>query len=707
MSDDRLSENAAIAPNTEITALAQQVATARDKLPLQHDTALYDALSDDEIRAERELAEWIRTQRRTQRRRAVGDELAAEQRDRRTSALIRRTDEADARWHRKALAARRRVSSADARLAQLYRRSEWSSRALIGVVVLGMVWAGVNVQRNLVPSGDMSDPLYWLSYGIEAMISIPIIVIMVTATTAARWGRELDRGKVIVFELALLGTTIALNAGPHLAAGSFGRAAEFAIAPVMVGVVIWLHAWVSARYAMLIESASVELPGDAGYSASERMASHAFPQQAADSLAADRRALGHTLRIAVAPELRSPLIDPAVVSSTAPHSAAKHDLRATATPTDVATAATFGGHEAADVATEATEATEDLEFAAVKTASAAGTDELISTTTGTAFETAAASEQANPADSLDQPIVSEPVVRDTSAPSAAPLVAAAEGIAAPSAERTYPHGLRRPSSDKPSAPGTLELIHKAAADHRRNGTEHVGRTTGVAATLRRIPVTAAAHSPAGEATGTDPVPEATMHAGTVARDPDGDTPPITDPVTVHNDPQPPAAEPEQLTLTAEPGEQLALQPAPAPHTEPTPEPAESAAPVPERTDTTASTSAPTAAVSHPTTIPAADLDEPAVPDPVDLDVPDEDDDDLPAPDDFDFDEDTEVRALARRIAHRSPLRLTLDQIEEILELTDQSWSARSIGSEVGVPSSTVTNIVEFAHKIRQPYAFTG
>ncbi|MGK8504428.1 hypothetical protein [Nocardia asiatica] len=155
------------------------------------------------------------------------------------------------------MAARRRASSEDARLAQLYRRAEWSSRALIAVVVLGMVWAGVNVQHNLVPSGDMSDPLYWLSYGIEAMISIPIITIMVAATTAARWGRELARGKVIFFEAALLGTTVALNTGPHLAAGDLGRAVEYAIAPVMVGVVIWLHAWVSARYAVLIDGAPV------------------------------------------------------------------------------------------------------------------------------------------------------------------------------------------------------------------------------------------------------------------------------------------------------------------------------------------------------------------------------------------------------------------------------------------------------------------
>ncbi|WP_280483775.1 hypothetical protein [Nocardia farcinica] len=242
----------------EIAALARRVQTARGKLPLQYDSALVEVLSDAEIAAERELAEWTRARRRAQRRRAVRAELAAEKRERRAAARIRRAEEADARWHRRALAARRRVANQDARLAQLYRRAEWSSRALIAVVVLGMVWAGVNVQRNLVPSGDMSDPLYWLSYGIEAMISIPIITIMIVATTAARWGRELPRGKVVFFEVALLGTTIALNTGPHLAAGDFGRAAEYAIAPAMVGVVIWLHAWVAARYAQLIDSVEVD-----------------------------------------------------------------------------------------------------------------------------------------------------------------------------------------------------------------------------------------------------------------------------------------------------------------------------------------------------------------------------------------------------------------------------------------------------------------
>lgn len=750
MSDDRSMEDAVSSPNTEITALAQQVATARGKLPLQHDTALYDALSDAEIRAERELAEWIRAQRRKQRRRAVADELAAEQRDRRTGRRIRRTDEADARWHRKALAARRRVSSADARLAQLYRRAEWSSRALIGVVVLGMVWAGVNVQHNLVPSGDMSDPLYWLSFGIEAMISIPIITIMVAATTAARWGRELERGKVLVFELALLGTTVALNAGPHLAAGSFGRAAEYSIAPVMVGVVIWLHAWVSARYALLIESASVELPGDSSYSTVERVVSEtSVTGLAGAEIEAARRVSTNS----IAGVGGSSVVQPSgpALQTAAAQAAAPDQRVAQADPTAVQT-------EVAGTA-EAARHTGQSEVADVRTEVAAVSEPAASSEAGSP----AGEFMSQPADlSAKAPV--RPAAEDlaTAVPTHVPAPSAADSVGTGSESQTASseplaaqvsspytppetatgwgqptHGVRRPSTDKATAPGTLELIHKAAADHRRNGSDHA-RVNGATPTLRRIPVTAAAQATAGEATGTDPVPEATAHAGTVARDRNGDTAAPTESVVVHNDPQPPADEPEQLTfvteLEAAPEQLPPTSPAHAPKQQrPDLEPATAAqqqAPSPEPTP--AAKQQLTQPESTPATEPQLTQPEPAVapkkqltkveaasaedmsparerepvqsPEPIEPDLDDEDD---LADDAYDFDDDTEVRALARQIAHRSPLRLTLDQIEEILELTDQSWSARSIGAEVGVSGSTVTNIVEFARKIRQPYAFTG
>ncbi|MFD5178381.1 hypothetical protein ACFWM1_21435 [Nocardia sp. NPDC058379] len=874
MSDDRSMEDAVSSPNTEITALAQQVATARGKLPLQHDTALYDALSDAEIRAERELAEWIRAQRRKQRRHAVADELAAEQRDRRTGALIRRADEADARWHRKALAARRRVSSADARLAQLYRRAEWSSRALIGVVILGMVWAGVNVQHNLVPSGDMSDPLYWLSFGIEAMISIPIITIMVAATTAARWGRELERGKVLLFELALLGTTVALNAGPHLASGSYGRAAEYAIAPVMVGVVIWLHAWVSARYALLIEGASVELPGEASYSPAERVMSMAGVGSVPASTLEHGAVQGDSRTQAVERETVTAARDVAETSMARPD--VDKERASGAMQTSVPESQENSAAQVATAVGSAMSAA-DTEVRAAREHPAAQDATVVATALGAVDSDAQASQDAALGGSAAQATTvaattmgavdsdaqaSQNAALDHSAPQATTVAASALGAVGSAAQASQDaalggsaaqaatevetvlgdadsgaqasrdaaarvdstpietlagrgqltHGGRRPSTDKIAAPGTLELIHKAAAEHRRNG-DHA-RVNGATPTLRRIPVTTAAQATAGEATGTDPVPEATAHAGSVARDRNGDTAAPTASVVVHNDPQPPA-QPEQLTLTADleqlpsaasgpgsnqqPAERESTPSADRHRSKSEPQQATSApaagrqltddfavsrnqqraetdqAPVAMRasvdeqtadqvtksavagvaqqqdttsganhspqTDTTPSANdtrqqitksaasakqqlAETEAVtpeaessSQPAPRPIAEKQLTKVaavaaapiseqsPEPIELDDEDQHEDDLT--DDYDFDDDTEVRALARQIAHRSPLRLTLDQIEEILELTDQSWSARSIGAEVGVSGSTVTNIVEFARKIRQPYAFTG
>lgn len=815
MSDDRSMEDAVSSPNTEITALAQQVATARGKLPLQHDTALYDALSDSEIRAERELAEWIRAQRRKQRRRAVADELAAEQRDRRTGALIRRSDEADARWHRKALAARRRVASPDARLAQLYRRAEWSSRALIGVVVLGMVWAGVNVQHNLVPSGDMSDPLYWLSFGIEAMISIPIITIMVAATTAARWGRELERGKVLVFELALLGTTVALNAGPHLASGSYGRAAEFSIAPVMVGVVIWLHAWVSARYAVLIEGASVELPGStANYAATERVSADepvvsgigpapvrgvavqpALDIELAPAAPGFAAAQAHTdspaaASAATAADTVDAPLTPTAAPANAPTPAAEAVLGTAPTknspvadgPTservaepNASTTSAAGESDALNPSTQETgtepvaatvenEPTVD-EFASellTDTASRSVMTEPSAPVYDSADTLAARSTVTEPSAPVDNS-VDKPAIRSTATKPSAPVDNSVDEPAArstvtkpsapldnpvdkPAARSTGTESLvltgnsaddpsfitprtperpqspvitRRLTADKSSAPGTLELIHKAAAEHRRNG-DHT-RVNGSPA-VRRIPAAAAAHSPAGDATGADPVPEATAHAGSVARDRNGDTSAPTDSVVLHKDPQP-ADEPEQLTLLAQPTLEGATADLPRVLETPARESGSAdSAPTSEAasgTETDASAAIGTEtdaefASDSETDAAESDLVEPhsihtASTDPIDLAENDADSDE-PEEDlteDYDFDDDNEVRALARQIAHRNPLRLTLAQIEEILELTDQSWSARSIGAEVGVSGSTVTNIVEFARKIRQPYAFTG
>lgn len=242
--------------------LATRVRKAQARLPLQADPALYTALSDEEMKAERELAEQERETAREIRRRRMAAELANAKRDQATAEAISKSEASDARWLERARSKKRRLTSDDAKLAQLTRNSEWSARALVAAVALGMAWSAVNAQHNLVPSGSMADPLFWLSYGVEAMISLPLIVIMVASTSATRWGRTMapeQKKKVIAVELALLTTTLALNVGPHLFPphGQQVEAVEvfkFGVAPVMVGVLLRVHAWASDHYADLILS---------------------------------------------------------------------------------------------------------------------------------------------------------------------------------------------------------------------------------------------------------------------------------------------------------------------------------------------------------------------------------------------------------------------------------------------------------------------
>lgn len=220
---------------------------------LQAHPALYTALSERERIAERRLAEWERDQDRIGRRRRLENAKKGELREQRTEAKLSKAEHQDRQWFQQALSARRRASAPEAQLARVFRRNTITARTLYGVVVFGMLWASINVQGNLVPDRNPGNPLFWLSFGIEAMFSVPLILIMIHAQTASELGEETDRGVIVLLELALLSSSIALNAGPHYFAGDIGRGAEYSAAPIMIGVAIWLHAWLARRYARLVK----------------------------------------------------------------------------------------------------------------------------------------------------------------------------------------------------------------------------------------------------------------------------------------------------------------------------------------------------------------------------------------------------------------------------------------------------------------------
>ncbi|APE33508.1 hypothetical protein BOX37_05465 [Nocardia mangyaensis] len=242
----------------DVSQLAQRVERARGRLAYQFDPALTDALSEDELRAERELAERIREQDREQRWKHTQAMASASDRSRQTTEAIEKADMRDLLLARKAMAAQRRESSPHAKLASLYRHRSWSLKALAGVVGAGMLWSAVNVQQNIAPGGP-SDPLFWFSYLLEAMISVCLIIIMVGTNKVAEWGVIDNRRQVALAELALLGLTVTLNTYPYVRDGRWYDAAVHAVAPVMIGVALLIHDAVSARYGLAITRATSQV----------------------------------------------------------------------------------------------------------------------------------------------------------------------------------------------------------------------------------------------------------------------------------------------------------------------------------------------------------------------------------------------------------------------------------------------------------------
>ncbi|WP_043657988.1 hypothetical protein [Nocardia thailandica] len=242
----------------DVSQLAQRVERARGRLAYQFDPALTDSLSEEELRAERELAERIREQDREQRWKNIQAAATASDRARQTNEAIEKADMRDLLLARKAIAAQRRESSPHAKLASLYRHRSWSLRALAGVVGAGMLWSAVNVQHNIAPGGP-SDPLYWFSYLLEAMISVCLIIIMVGTNKVAEWGVIDNRRQVALAEIALLGLTVTLNTYPYVREGRWYDAAVHAVAPVMIGVALLIHDAASARYGLAITRATSQV----------------------------------------------------------------------------------------------------------------------------------------------------------------------------------------------------------------------------------------------------------------------------------------------------------------------------------------------------------------------------------------------------------------------------------------------------------------
>lgn len=249
--------------------LSTRVQTAQARLTHQDDPALLAAKSVAELAADRAVAERVRAHHRTEQLAQITAAGITAGQVRKATTKIVEADARDLMLARRALADRRRQDSPHAQLASLFKIKRWSGRALAGVVVAAMLYSAVNVQHNLAPGGP-TDPLYWASYLLEALISTVLVVFMVTGAAVARWpitdGQQLIRWT----EGLLLAGSIGLNTYPYIGRGDWFGVAVHGVAAVMMGVALIAHDAVSRRLGQAITAAAATAP--TGDDIAERLA---------------------------------------------------------------------------------------------------------------------------------------------------------------------------------------------------------------------------------------------------------------------------------------------------------------------------------------------------------------------------------------------------------------------------------------------------
>ncbi|MBN9748632.1 hypothetical protein DMP23_47485 [Amycolatopsis sp. A1MSW2902] len=241
-------------------SLAERAADAEERQAvLSNSNALFEAPDLDEIDARiaaekqlraLQLAHRVREDkaaidqldREAQRQRSRAEKDAAEE-DR------RRNEEADIqRWKQRAGDRAEQLTSKSAQLAETAKLLVTAKKAIIAGIILLLAWSGVNVQQQLVPGNELGNPLFWISYALDVTLGGTLVLLMLTSATTARAGmgqrKTLVRGWRVsryLQEAAILAASLALNSGTHLAHGELLLAAKAAIAPVMVGMLVWAY----------------------------------------------------------------------------------------------------------------------------------------------------------------------------------------------------------------------------------------------------------------------------------------------------------------------------------------------------------------------------------------------------------------------------------------------------------------------------------
>ncbi|NEW42318.1 hypothetical protein GV794_27820 [Nocardia cyriacigeorgica] len=241
-------------------ALPDRVQVAHERLAHQDDPALLTALSERELAASRELAELVRDYERHEQRARIQAAADAAERVRRTAAELAEREAADLLRAAQAIGEQRHSSSPHAKVARLHQRKPRVLGLLAGVVAFSMLFSAVTVQQNIAPTGGVTNPMFWLSYGLEALISAVLVALMLSTGDTAEWGVIERLWQVYTVEGVLLTASIALNTFPYFKTGDLTGIGIHAIAPIMIGVALVTHRLVAERYGRAIEQATAAVP---------------------------------------------------------------------------------------------------------------------------------------------------------------------------------------------------------------------------------------------------------------------------------------------------------------------------------------------------------------------------------------------------------------------------------------------------------------
>lgn len=206
----------------------------------------------------------VRAAWRSSRQRAGLAEAARYDREATAADTIADRQATDRVWAAKATSDADRLTSPAARMVFLAKARRAVYGIFLALIVGGTVWGSVNARATLLPT--VHDPSTLVStalFGVDPLVSGLLIALLIVRAALSQRGEPPEMRGLVVVELALLGATLLLNAGPYLPGiGSWvGLLPAFAHAlpALVVTATVAVFPQVDAAFAAMLRAARREL----------------------------------------------------------------------------------------------------------------------------------------------------------------------------------------------------------------------------------------------------------------------------------------------------------------------------------------------------------------------------------------------------------------------------------------------------------------